>query len=243
MRGYLDGMRVIEEEMEKLRNTTNSIANWLDLPKSQESFKDDMLKWTKDSFDNGDSTELNKLIKKIGNTKSELKFHSGNTIWLQQIKSHLLELKITLRKKYEDIENIAKKLEKYLKLKETERVIEQYWPQKLYDDYRKEIWRLHAGNDDSWKPITEAIRDINIVKKNWINELEDFERFIKEIEKNKFKKETIDQYYNKYIDDFISFLKSHVLDKNQELDNIRNNNKGKYWIQIKNLWDFITNWI
>ena len=131
-------------------------------------------------------------------------------------------------------------MEERIKLKETERLIDHHWPDKLYADYSNEIKILHAGiNSKTWKAITEVVRDIKIVKNNWIKELESFERFVTEVKRKWFTKKTLDKYHKKYISDYVSFIKSHLWDKKLEniLDKIKNdymNKKSQQFVLLKN---------
>lgn len=193
-----------------MKITSLEIANNFILPENKKSFRTDFKDSIKNLIDNNDNSKLNEVSWKIDNLPLKRKKDHLWSMNIWESYDFLKRLEETVKKNNEEIEINTRKLEEYLKVKEINKAIEIHWPEKLYDEYSKEIWKLHAGNDNSWKPIVNAIRDINIVKNNWIKELRDFERFITEVEKRKFDGDKVYFYKKYYIDDFISFIKSHL---------------------------------
>ena len=186
---------------------------------------------------------INKWIYELINIWIKYRLKSWEELKMEKLTNFLKWYrKIVIDYKWKNIKKI-RAIEKRLQIIEINKAIKKYGTEKVYKSYEDNIWKLHAGkNSETWENITIAIRDINLVKWDWLKELEQFITFVAEIKKKWFNNELLEKYYKWFIDDYISFLKSHIRDKNQELNNIRNN-KWKYWLQFKLLKDFITNLI
>ena len=238
VRGSLDSMKMIEGGMEKMResfiNLLDKISwsiNWIQVW--------EIKKWLNKFTEKWDSKDIDKIIWKITWNTSYINFKSWARRPVSLISNYTERLKNTVNQASKEKEKLVKNIEEHINKKELDKVInksiEENKVEKLYEDFSNEIWRLHAGTNEKWKWSIVALRDINIVKIDWIRELKNFEMFIEKVDKILIDKTRVNNYKKEYVDNVISLIESHI--KNEKISKIlykiKNNVKDNYNKKLK----------